>query len=377
MTHRQRVLAALRRQPSDRVPLDLGGSSSSTVTARFHERLRTLLNLPAEPAPVAYARRNSTVIPDDVILERFGVDTRPVLLGTPDAQPERAIDADSFVDDWGVTWRRPSGGHFINCDGPFYKLTDPAPKDLERYSWPDVNDPGRYRGVREWARRLREQTDCAVVLNLLAGPVHQSQWLRGYEVWLEDLLLRPKFVEAMAERITDVWVGIATRALEEAGEFVDLVTYGDDIAMQRSPLMRLELYRRLIKPQHARMVATARRFGKPVLYHCCGSVYSLIPDLLEVGIDALNPIQVAAAQMDTQRLKREFGRDLTFWGAIDTQRVLPLGTPEEVRAEVKRRIEDLGPGGGYVLCPVHNVQPDVPPANIAAMFEAALELGQA
>jgi uroporphyrinogen decarboxylase len=377
MTHRERVFAALKHQQPDRVPLDLGASASSTVTARFHERLRAHLNLPAEPPPVAYSRRNSTVIPDDVILERFGVDTRPVFLGIPDARPERDIDAHSFVDDWGVTWHRPTGGHFINSDGPFYKLTDPAPKDLDGYAWPDANDPGRYRGLRDWARRLHEQSDCAVVLNLVAGPVHQSQFLRGYEEWLEDLMLRPQFVEALADRIVDVWVGIATRALEEAGEYVDLVTYGDDIAVQRSPLMRPELYRKLIKPRHQRMAAAVKRFGKPILYHSCGSVSSLIPDMIEIGIDALNPVQVAAANMDTGRLKQEYGRDITFWGAIDTQRVLPLGTPEEVRAEVKRVIGDLAPGGGYVLCPVHNVQPEVPPANIVAMFDAALEFGQA
>ena len=123
------------------------------------------------------------------------------------------------------------------------------------------------------------------------------------------------------------------------------------------------------------MAATVKKFGKPILFHSCGSVSSLIPDLLDVGIDALNPVQVAAANMDTRRLKQEFGRDLTFWGAIDTQHVLPLGTPAEVREEVRHQIDDLGDGGGYVLCPVHNVQPEVPPENLVAMFEAALEYG--
>ena len=136
------------------------------------------------------------------------------------------------------------------------------------------------------------------------------------------------------------------------------------------------MYRKLIKPYHQRMAATIKRFGKPILYHSCGSVFSLIPDLLDVGIDVLNPVQVAADGMDTKRLKQEYGRDLTFWGGIDTQRVLPCGTPAEVREEVKRRIEDLGEGGGYVLSPVHNVQPEVPPENLVAMFEAAIEYGR-
>jgi len=124
------------------------------------------------------------------------------------------------------------------------------------------------------------------------------------------------------------------------------------------------------------MVAAVKRFGKPVLYHSCGSVYALIPDLIDAGIDALNPIQVSAAHMDTARLKREYGRDLAFWGGIDNQRTLPFGTADDVRREVKRRVEDLADGGGYVLCAAHNLQQDVPPENVAAMYEAALEYGQ-
>ncbi len=377
MTHRERVLAALQHQIPDRVPLDLGGTGSSTVSAQFHERLRTYLNIPAEPPAVLYSRRSATVVPDEVILKRFGIDARPVKPGRPDVTAEREIDINTFIDEWSVTWRRAPGEHFISVDGPFRRQADPTPNDLGQISWPNPNDRGYYRSLGEQARKLHEETDCAVVLNLLNGPVHQSQFMRGYSEWLEDLLLRPNFVEALAERITEVWVAMATHALEESRDHIDAVAYGDDLALQDSPLMRPESYRKLIKPQHKRMAAAIKQFGKPIVYHSCGSVYSLIPDLLDVGIDALNPVQVTAANMDTKRLKREFGRDLSFWGAIDTQQVLPFGTRTEVREEVRRRIEDLGDNGGYILCPVHNVQPEVPPENIVAMLEAALEYGRA
>lgn len=373
MTHRERILAALRHHLPDRVPLDLGGTGSSTVSARFHERLRAYLNLPAEPPPVLFSKRSSTVIPDEVILKRFGIDARPIRTGRPDVTTEHEIDANTFIDEWSVTWRRALGEHFISVNGPFQHLAEPKPNDLGISVWPDPNDRGYYRSLGERARKLHEMTDCAVALNLPNGPVHQSQFMRGYSEWLKDLLIHPKFVEALAERITEVWVGIATQALEESQDYVDVVSYGDDLALQSSPLMRPELYRKLIKPHHQRMAAAVKKFGKPIVYHSCGSVYSLIPDLLDVGIDALNPVQVTAANMDTKRLKQEFGRDLTFWGGIDTQRVLPLGTPAEVREEVRRRIEDLGEDGGYVLSPVHNVQPEVPPENIVAMLEAVLE----
>ncbi|MCP5109461.1 MAG: uroporphyrinogen-III decarboxylase, partial [bacterium] len=211
-------------------------------------------------------------------------------------------------------------------------------------------------------------TDYAIVLNLGVGPVHQCQFLRGYAEWLQDLILDPAFAQGMLERVADFWIAVSKRALEEAGEYVDLVWFGDDIGMQKATLIRPELYRELIKPVHKRMVSAVKPFGKPVIYHTCGAVYPVIPDLIDVGIDVLNPIQVSAKGMDTARIKREFGRDLVFWGAIDSQGVLPQGTPGDVIEEVKRRIAHLAPGGGYVLAAAHNIQQDVPPENVVAMY---------
>lgn len=372
MTPRERILAALAHQEPDRIPMDLGATQASTLTEQAHQRLRAFLGLPAEPPAPLFSRRAGTVLPDEEILRRFGVDCRPVLLGIPDGRPERDLSPDTMLDEWGVTWSRPEGGHYLATEGPFSRLAEPLPADLKRHAWPDPADPGRYRGLADRARALRETTNYAVILNLGVGPVHQCQFLRGYAEWLEDLVARPLFAEALLERVTDVWLAISERALAEAGAWVDLVWYGDDVGTQRACLVRPELYRRVIKPQHRRMAELVQRYGKKIIYHSCGSVYPLIPDFIEIGIDALNPVQVSAARMDTAALKREFGRDLTFWGGIDTQQVLPWGSPDEVRAEVRRRIGDLAAGGGYVLCAVHNIQPEVPPENIAAMYEAAL-----
>ena len=373
MTHRERILTALRHHEADRIPIDLGSTGATTLTTQAHERLRAHLGLPSGPPPTFFAStRPTTVVPDEAILRRFDVDARPLLLGSPLSRPDRKISEDTSIDEWGVTWIKHGGSHYINTDGPFCHLDEPTLRDLEDFQWPDPADPGRYQGLRERATALHEQSDYAVILNPGSGPVHLCQFLRGYGTWLEDLLVRRAFAEGLTDRIVDFWVSVATRALEEAGEFIDVVMFGDDIGTQNAPLFRPDLYRRVIKPQHKRMVQAVKRCGKPVLYHSCGSVYRLIPDLIELGIDALNPVQVSAADMDTKRLKQEFGRDLTFWGGIDTHRVLPMGTQEEVREEVKRRIGDLGKGGGYVLCAVHNVQPEVPPENVVAMYEAAL-----
>jgi uroporphyrinogen decarboxylase len=377
MTHRERVLTALRHAEPDRVPLDLGSTGATTITVKAHERLRAHLGLPLETPPVSWSVRSSTVVPDEAILLRFDVDARPVRLGTPLGRPDRKLSDDTFLDEWGVTWTRHGGSHFINSDGPFCCLADPTLQDLEAYDWPDPLDSGRFQGLRERARKLHEETDYAVVLNLSNGPVHQCQYLRGYGEWLEDLLLRPVFAEALVDRVVDILIQIANRALEEAGAYIDLVTFGDDIATQNATLFRPDLYRKMIKPRHRALADAIHHHGKPLLFHSCGSVYALVRDLIDVGVDVLNPVQVSAADMTTDRLKREYGSDLAFWGAIDTHRVLPRGTPAEVSDEVKRRLDDLRGNGGYVLCAVHNIQPEVPPENVVAMYEAGLEYGRA
>jgi len=375
MTHRQRIRAALAHRQPDRLPLDLGGTNCSTLTTGAHARLRAHLGIPAEPPAPFLSRRSSTVEVDRAVVERFQCDVLPLMPGVP-STAERDISEIAFVDEFGVTWQRHSGTHYINVDGPFQKLDEPTPADVDHFVWPDPLDPVRYTRLGERGRALRREADYAVALTAWLGPVHLSQFMRGYVEWLEDLLARPLFVEALLDRFVGLWITAMDRILAECAGEVDVVLFGDDIGTQNGPLFRPELYRRFIKPHHKRMVETLKRHGVPVMYHSCGSVAALIRDLIDTGIDALNPVQVAAAGMDTARLKREFGRDLAFWGAIDTQRVLSRGTPDDVREEVRRRIGDLAESGGYVLCGVHNILAEVPPENVVAMYEAALEYGR-
>jgi uroporphyrinogen decarboxylase len=185
------------------------------------------------------------------------------------------------------------------------------------------------------------------------------------------------FAEQLMDCVMGIYLKIVSHALDAAGPYVDVVTFGDDVAFQDRPMVRPAAYRQLIKPRHRQIVDLIKsKTDAAVLYHCCGAVNSLIPDFIEIGIDALNPVQVSAAEMgDTDRLKREFGAHICFWGGVDTQRVLPYGTPDEVRQEVRRRVADLSAGGGYVLAAVHDIQEDVPPENIVAMAKAAREFG--
>jgi uroporphyrinogen decarboxylase len=261
----------------------------------------------------------------------------------------------------------------MNIAGPLQKIQEPALSDLAKVDWPDPEDPGRVRGLRQHVEDIRRGTDCAVVLNLGNATFALSQRLRGFAELLEDLLLNRVFAEALMERVTDVVYGIAENALREVGDLVDCVFSADDLGIQTQSFMRPELYHSLVKPHHKRLFQLVReRTGAWAVLHSDGAIYALLPDILDCGVQVINPVQTSAVGMEPERLKQEFGNDLSFWGGIDTHDVLPHGSPEEVAEEVRRRRHDLGRGGGYVLASVHNIQAEVPPENVVAMFEAAM-----
>ncbi|MBI4585132.1 MAG: hypothetical protein HY717_14060 [Planctomycetes bacterium] len=371
MNHRERVLAALSHEEPDRVPVDLGGSLATSINIGAYEKLKRHLGL-TTPNEV-FSLRSMIARVEDELLERFDIDTRSLpMLGN--SRPTERLPDGGYRDEWGVVRARPDAeGHFMDVANPLDRELGPA--DLEAYPWPDPDDPGYTQGLAEAARKLHQETDCAVILSLPAGPLHQAQWLRGYERWMMDLASDVELYEALMEKVVGLWLRIAERMIEAAGPNLDIVLYGDDVGYQKGPMVSRATYVKRIRPYQERIFSLLRRHKAKIVYHSCGSVASFIEDFIELGIDALNPVQVSAAGMDTARLKRDFGNRIAFWGGIDTHHVLPRGSPEEVRAEVRRRLRDLAPGGGYVLCAVHNIQREVPPENIIAMYDEALASG--
>ena len=369
ISHRERVLAALDHEETDRVPLDFGGSAATTIYYTAYERLKAHLGIEGAPTTVT-AKRTRTVIPDEEVLLRFDVDTRFLSLGGYEGGIGHEIDEDRFVDEWGTTWEKRDTHPYMSVDGPF--CDRPAEiADLEDHDWPDPENEGYYRGLAERARSLHANTDYAIVLGLPSGVIHQGQWLRGWAQWLMDLYKNPDYACRMMDIVADHWIGVAGNVLDKVGNNVDVVYLGDDLASQQGTLFSPEVYRKLIKPRHARMIGSVKERGVKVMFHTCGAASTLFEDLIEVGVDAVNPVQVNAKDMDPARLKRDFGDRLTFWGGVDTQKILPFGTPADVRAEVRRMIDIMTPGGGYILNSVHNIQPDVPPENVVAMLEEA------
>ncbi len=375
MTHRERVLAALSHREPDRVPIDFGGSRCSSLHVAGYERLKRHFGI--EAPNIISDRMMQPVFVDERILQRFDVDTRCLTLSAPDKGGDVELDPITYRDEWGVVRSQPAGSYWYDLkESPL--IGEITVQDIARYPWPDPDDPGRTRGLRERALALKSQGDYALVLNLTVGVVHISQYLRGFQDWYMDMAADQQLVGAVMDAILEVNLPIARRAMKEVGDLVDIVFTGDDLGTQGGPQISPATYRKVIKPRHARYFSLVHEMcpHAKVALHTCGSVYALLPDLIDIGVEVLNPIQVAAVDMEPARLKAEFGDKLSFWGAVDSQQVLPHGSTEDVRAEVRRRIRELGKGGGYMVAAVHNIQPDVPTENIVAMYEAAREFGQ-
>ena len=276
----------------------------------------------------------------------------------------------------------PAGGFYFDPAGaPLADCSTPADLEKHRAAIESVDLPFYWdepvAATAARAKQLHSQTDRAVVFNFCCHLLHAGTGLRGYEQFLCDMLAEPELAGALLDMLTAAYLKRIDRYAPALRGSVDVVLFNDDLGTQQGPLVSPDVYRALIKPRQAKLFGYAKKaFGAPIAFHSCGAVAEFIPDLIEAGVDALNPVQVAAVGMDSKRLKREFGKDICFWGGgCDTQKVLSRGTPAEVREEVRRRIGDFAPGGGFVFTQVHNIQPDVPPENVVAMFEAVKEFG--
>ncbi len=372
MTGRERVLCALNHQEPDRVPIFFGTSGATTMLAPAYEKLKTFLGI--ERPTTVFWRGLQYVLMDEEALAWSGSDGRPLIPGPAPGPLQRDISADAYVDGWGCHWeRRPGAIYYEVIDSPVRTATI---DDLDRIPWPDLAHPSRFAGLRAKAQAIQDRGYAVVALSGVS-PFEQAYMCRGIEQWMVDLAADPEFALALMRKITDLMKAAVIGLLDEAGDRIDVLITGDDLGGKTSTLISPAMYRRLVKPFHVELMAAIKeRTQAKIFYHSDGNIYSLLGDLVEIGVDLLNPVQVNAGDMgDTARLKREFGEHLSFCGAIDTGWVLPFGSPGDVRAEVRRRISDLAPGGGYVLAAVHCLQPDVPLANIIAMLDEAKAAG--
>ena len=413
MTSRERVLAAIAHKQPDRVPLDIGAMRSTGISAMAYGRLRKHLGLTG-PIKLHDLIQQLAQIDDD-ILDRFGADV--VDLGMafltedsdwhewtlPDGEPclvphyfnpepDGAGGWDVRDADGDVTAHMPAETfYFSQTIHPLEGLDISAhekllPECMNKVCWASVPSPPAHIAsdaaglalMAERAKWLYENTDRAILVHFGGNLVEWGQMLRGFGTFLMDMAMDPPGVEKLLDHLVELHLDALDKFLEAVGPYVQIIQFGDDMGttggMQFSP----EMYRKFFKPRHAKIYQRAREYGGPAVFlHCCGGVRPIIGDLIDAGVEILNPVQTSAEGMDAAELKNEFGADLTFWGGgCDTAAVLPRGTPDEVKAHVKERLETLSPGGGFIFNQIHNITPEVPVENILAMYEAVRQFNE-
>jgi uroporphyrinogen decarboxylase len=373
LTSRERFMLSLSHQETDRVPADLGGLSTTIRTKALYQRLRSFLGLPALKKVQHFVDEH--MIPDEDLLATFKIDTRYIRTGVAKSWKKEMIDQYTVRDEWGTAWTKPP--NFIYASVVDYPIKEPTTSALNSYSFPDPEDLGRYEGLKEKSDRLYNKTNNAIVADYPTGAgVFDQAWrLRGMEELFLDMLERPEFCEELFDLIGSWYQRVYERYMQEVGSYIQMVMFYEDLSMQEGPLMSLELFRRYVKPQHQKVIKAIRDHTDAVIcLHICGSAYAFIPDFIEIGIDVLNPVQTKAKDMEPEKLKSTFGDKLSFHGGVDSQHILPYGSPQLVEEEVKSLVKTLGKNGGYLLASCHSIQPDVPPENIKALFTAERSL---
>lgn len=373
MTPRERALRSLNHKEPDRVPIDVGGSHDSTFLEESYQGIQNFLKT-NDRGKTANPWLGS-IFPGEETYKKLGTDFRPVFLPVPEYKITTHSNGNlSFYDEWGICWtKRPNSYYFDVIN--FTQIESIT--DVNNYSWPKLKVHSS-----EWRLKIEDlgyqadkikESGYASILDFGVAPMTMTQLILGFEKSCIYLLQQPKIIEAIMDKVLNVYMEQGLSIFESLGHRVDAIyAFADDLGTQHSLWLSPDHYRQIVKPYHRKIVDFIRKYSTAkIIFHSCGAIFDFIPDLIEIGIDALNPVQTSADGMEPTRLKSEYGKDLIFWGGIDTQHILPHGSPEDVRTEVRRKIDILSKNGGYVLAPVHNIQPDVPGENVWAMVDEA------
>lgn len=406
LTHRERVLMAVNHREPDRVPIDLGGHRSSSIMAIAYHKLKRSLGITSGDIYV-YDMIQQLAIIEPEVLDRFGVDTIELGRGfaldpadwrdwiLPDGTPCKIpayIEPVRVGDDWhlysadGVLMAAQRQGclYFEQVHWPFLDSDEQEFNDLatplSRVMWSAVGTPPAPIGydaaglaqLTAGAKALRAHTDRAI-LGLFGGNLLEiGQFLFRIDNMLAMLAAEPRRAHRFLDKLVEMHLANLEKFLGAVGPYIDIILFGDDLGMQTGPQISPHMYREFFKPRHALLWQRAKQLADvKVMLHSCGSLTALLPDLIDAGLDIIQPVQTTTADMDAAYLKREFGRDICLWGGgCNTRDVLAQGSPAQVAADVRERVRILAPGGGFVFQQIHNVMADVPPENIVAMLEA-------
>jgi uroporphyrinogen decarboxylase len=395
MSSRERVLATIAHREPDRVPIDLGAEGNTGIAAGTYGQLRRYLGIDGKPFKVHDVEQMLAWVEQPVI-EALGID----VLAVPKLRQSYGTRIDSWrswhLDDGTPVQvpanfepvQEPDGSLGLYLDGELVAKKVPTSPYFDRMIEFKVHDPlppvesfplWTYTDEElEWARRyalkLRTETDKAL---LGESGLALTRWGSHQEI-LYTMAANPDYVHSWYQRKSDNMLTNIQLYAQAVGDYLDIIGFGEDFGTQKGMMISPHMFTELVAPYYQRLFEWVRaNTSWKLFFHCCGAIYPIIPTLIDIGIDILNPVQTTAVGMEPARLKAEFGDRLTFWGGgIDTQTVLPFGTPGEVRAQVRERIHIFAPGGGFVFNPIHNIQEKVPIENLIAMYEAVRDYGQ-
>ncbi len=388
MNSRERVLATIRHETPDRMPVDLGGMRSTGIMALAYARLKKYLGI-SEGDIYVFDIMQQLALVEEPILEQFGCDVVILDQGAlgpwqdytlPDGTPAK-IPADFESEPngkGGLYWIQDGirASHMPASSFYFDTIYHPLAEaesiaDLDRYEWPTMEDDA-LEWLQQEARRLYEETDYAILGSFGGAFLEAGQGLRGWGQFMMDLALNRAFAEAILDRVLQNLLVNVERYLDAVGDYIQIIQVGGDLGTQGGPQIRPEWYCEIIQPRQKAYWSRIHALSDCALFlHSCGGIYELIPGIIDAGCDILNPVQTTARGMDPVRLKQEFGDRLTFWGGgCDTQHVLPFASPQEVYEHVSQQVEIFKPGGGFVFTQIHNIQAGTPPENILAMVQA-------
>ncbi len=380
MNSRERILKALNHEEPDRIPFDLAGSIWTGITNGAYQNLQKYLKL-SEVEPVWSDVIQQIVIPSNEILDELQVDTRGVFPLTSHNWDvySKLKDAGAYweyVDEWNFTHHFPKDGHWFSLvKSPLEHIDFEQEDIIENFSWPDAGNKLRFAGLKEKALQYRNQDKIVMTKGLCAGLFEMHQRVRGMENAMLDPFMIPTNSDKLVGKLADLKIEFWDGLLDEIGELVDVVGEGDDYGTQASQLISPDQFREYYKPHFIRVLQFIKEKAPhaKLMFHSCGNVRPVIPDFIEMGVDILNPIHITATGMEPVQLKKDFGDSIVFWGGgVDTQHVLPSGSVQEVTDDVQRNIDALAPGGGFVFSTVHNIQAEVPPENIMAMWKTLM-----
>jgi uroporphyrinogen decarboxylase len=380
MTSRARVQAVLNHEVPDRVPIIIGVSNATGIKMKPYRALKKKLGIQAPDGYIYDWPELGTAKIDEETMQRLHADARGVLDRFPEKVQEHNRNRDPHapcIDDWGIGQIEIEPGVWFPG---YHPLSDAATlEDLEKYpDWPEMDDPYRVAQAAEDAKRLADENEYAILATpWLMFPLERAFGLQGMDKFLMNLAMLPDFAEALLKKNLDYCKQHLGHFLDAVGNNIDMIKIGDDLGTQDRLMISPKMYRKILKPIHADLIQFIKQRTKAkVFFHTDGDVFDLIGDFIEIGVDILNPVQTSAGKMaDLEGLKKNYGKQLVFCGAVDTQHVLPDGKPEEVRQEMKRVINILGEAGGYMVASVHTIMNEVPPENILAMVDATLEFG--